>query len=80
MRRRLGWLAVRPAAGVALVLTVAACSPPIDHVQGSMDPTGWRMAGSGRGEMRQRGDATVLHEGRPTLRLSAPYQWSKDPA
>ncbi|MBX9855332.1 MAG: hypothetical protein K2Y26_07395 [Gemmatimonadaceae bacterium] len=71
MRTRLGLHAFCPAAGVALVLAFAACSPPIDHVQESMDPTGWRMAGSGRDEMRQRGDATVLHEGRPTLRLAA---------
>lgn len=71
MRRRLGLRAARQVPGVALVLAVAACSPPIDHAQQDNDPTGWRLAGGGRGEIRQRGDATVLREGRPTLRLAA---------
>lgn len=61
----------RRTAGVALVLVLAACSPPIDHAQQGSDPTGWRLSGGGQGEFRQRGDATVLHDGRPTLRLAA---------
>lgn len=58
-------------ARVALALVLAACSPPIDHAQHGSDPTGWRLSGGGRAELRQRGDATVLHDGRPTLRLAA---------
>jgi len=71
MRTNLGLRAMRSVAGVAFLFAVAACSPPIDHEQGEGDLTGWRLAGGGREEIRQRGDATVLHEGRPTLRLAA---------
>ena len=56
----------------AVVFGLTACSlaPPIDHEQQGSEPTGWRMSGGGREELRKRGDKSVLHEGRPTLRLA----------
>ncbi|MES2521689.1 MAG: hypothetical protein V4617_03240 [Gemmatimonadota bacterium] len=49
---------------------ITACSASVDHEQKNPDPTGWRMSGGGWEEFRKQGDATVLHEGRPTARLA----------
>ncbi len=63
---------VRLAVRLVVALAVIACSrqPPIDHERVGSDPTGWRISGGAREQFRKRGDASVLHEGRPTSRLA----------